>query len=106
MAKVQTEIAGTERPSIPGIDDAARDYVVIRDERMAVTPREVTAKQVLTAKMEEHRDDLEETPNGEKVYVFDDAGVRFTCTLEKTEKVKVRRVADEGGQDDGEEDIG
>jgi hypothetical protein len=71
MAK-QLEIAGTERPKIKAIEEAADAYVSVRDKRMALTEKEVVAKTNLIQVVTENRAKL--TPNGEGAlcYRFDD----------------------------------
>lgn len=51
----QVRIPGTEGPSFPDIDRAAEEYVEIRDERMALTEREVDARGRVINAMKEHK---------------------------------------------------
>jgi hypothetical protein len=84
----QTQIPGTERNERnPAIESAAADYVEVRDERMALTKKEVAAREVLRAAMKQA---------GITIYECD--GEDFTVELipAQEEKVKVtRREADE-----------
>lgn len=68
----QMEITGTERIKIPEINRAAAAYEKVRDERMALTTKEVAAKQKLIDVMIEHQDKLPENGDGERVYAFGD----------------------------------
>ena len=45
---------GVSKPKIKAIDRAADKYVEIRDERMALTDKEIDAKAVLLNAMHEH----------------------------------------------------
>jgi hypothetical protein len=74
------QIPGTERPEHKAIDKAAAAYIEIRDERMALTEKEVDARAVLAAKMHEH---------GLTSYRYDDYLVQLETG---DEKVKVKKV--------------
>lgn len=93
----QTELPGTERSSIPAIEIAAEEYVKARDKRMKLTEQEVAAKTKLTEAMQAHEDQLDENPDGDKVYRYDDE-----CVVLQAGKVnvKVKRVHDETEDDD------
>lgn len=95
MPLEQTEIAGTERLKIPEINRAAASYEKVRDERMALTTKEVAAKQKLIDVMIEHQEKLPENGDGEKVYAFGDevvvlkngkVGVKIRPALEEVEE--------------------
>lgn len=51
----QSELAGIGRKEIKEIDEAAEDYVKVRDERMALTKKEVEAKKKLQDLMKDHK---------------------------------------------------
>lgn len=68
----QMEITGTERIKIPEINRAAAAYEKVRDERMALTTKEVAAKQRLIDVMTEHKDKLPVNGDGDSVYPFGD----------------------------------
>lgn len=68
----QTELPGTERPTIKEIDKAADHYVSIRDKRMKLTEQEVTAKTNLLQVVLEHERQLSKNDQGELVYRYDD----------------------------------
>lgn len=85
----QTEIEGTAAPKIPAIEKAGKSYVNVRDERMALTQKEVAAKEKLLQAIHDNQDKL--TPNGEGkiIYRYDDMQVIFSAGKEN---VKVRSV--------------
>lgn len=73
-----------EPPSIPEIDKAARQYVEVRDERMALTTQETDRRAKLLQLMKEHKQDNYTTKSGMQVTVtYGD------------EKVKVKAQVDE-----------
>lgn len=50
----RTFIPGTEPPSFKDIDEAVDRYVDLRDERMELTKQEISARDVLIARMKDH----------------------------------------------------
>lgn len=78
----QQEIPGTERPSNKKIDAAAEEYQEIKEKRMALTEKEVEAKAVLIAVMDEAK--LKKYKNDE-----------LSVDLEEKENVKVKRLKDD-----------
>lgn len=72
----------------PAIEKAARAYKKVRDERMELTKKEVSAKAVLLSVMDDQ---------GVEKYRFDDQEVVFT----EKKNVKVRTI---DGDDDGGDD--
>lgn len=86
-AKKQTVIPGTERQGNKKVATAAEKYVEIRDERMALTRREVEARDALLSAMREA---------GLSTYVDEDADPQLEVVIVPgEEKVKVRRLSDE-----------
>lgn len=86
---VQTEIPGTERVRIKSIDDAAEEYVNVRDKRMEWTEKEVAAKQQLTDLMHKHAEKIGRDAEGGLTYRYDDMQV----ILKPTEEVlKVKHI--------------
>lgn len=77
-------------PSIPVIDEAARDYVEFRDARMAAGKDETKAHDALLALMRD---------KGLAEYAFEE----FTVKLDSKTKVKVRRKKESADGDDDEE---
>lgn len=80
---------GVSQKKIPAIEKAASKYVSVRDERMALTKKEVDARAVLINAMKE---------NNTVLYRYDDMEV---VLKPGDEKVKVRSVEDD---DAGEEE--
>jgi len=88
----QTEIPGTERPKIKEIEEAAEAYVTVRDRRMALTEKEVAAKEQLASLMHTHADTIGRDAEGGLSYRYDD----MLVTLKpKDEVLKVKHVSDE-----------
>ncbi len=84
MAKKQTTIPGTERKTHADIVKAAEAYVKARDERMALTKKEVETKSVLAAAMKKHNLDT---------YVVEGDDEDLEVTFEQgEEKLKVKRI--------------
>jgi hypothetical protein len=95
MAKRQTALPGMERKEIPEVNDAAEAYVEARDKRMALTEKEVEAKDALLTVMTKHK---------LQVYKDESASPPLVVTVLQGEaKVKVS-VADEA--DDSTDDAG
>ena len=84
----QKFIEGTEPPRFKDIDEAAKAYVGVRDERMGLTDDETAAKDKLLAKMKEH---------GLTDYSFDGYMVNVSHVDEDVVKVKRLRAAKEDG---------
>jgi hypothetical protein len=95
----QLEISGTERKSIPQIDEAAQAYVAARDKRMALTDKEVAAKTNLIQVVLAFEKELEKGPDGVKTYRFDD---ELVLLIPGKAKVKVKAAHDD--DDDSDED--
>jgi len=89
MAKKQGELPGVERKVIKAVENAADDYVDVRDKRMTLTTKEVEKRAVLIAAMEEH---------GITSYRYDDRVI----TLEAKAKVSVKNAHDGDGENDNE----
>lgn len=79
----QARLKGMEDPKIAELEGLAEDYVEVRDERQALTPREVQLKNDLISAMERH---------GKASYVH--AGVEIKVLVE-SKKLKVRIRKDE-----------
>ena len=87
MAKKQKELPGIEKPVIKEIEDAADEYVEVRDKRMSLTEREVEKRAALIGVMRAHK---------VKSYKYDGRLI----TLKETDKVKVKTLKDEAGDED------
>lgn len=89
----QTQIPGTERVCIAEVERAAIDYRSVRDERMALTKLETTARDRLLATMTEHDVTLYRYTDGENEDI--------TVEVKTSSKVRVRKT--DGASDDGDE---
>lgn len=89
----QSEIAingvGVAPIKIPAIDKAARVYISVRDDRMALTEKECAAKSKLVEVVHEHETAIGRNPEGALIYRFDDLQVTLKGGKEN---VKVRSV--------------
>jgi hypothetical protein len=91
----QTEIPGTERPSIPELDEQADLYVSLRDiMQQAVKNFKEKGKTPLIDLMHKFSDKLSKNGDGAIVYVFDGKEVILTRTKEVL-KVQDRDDADD-----------
>lgn len=82
---------GVASPRISAIDKLADEYTEVRDQRMALTPQEVAAKQKLIAALHKHAGKLGIGPDGAIVYRYDT--VQITLIPGK-EKLKVQDLED------------
>lgn len=97
MAKKQTEIPGTEAPSIPAVEEAAEEYRAIRDERMALSEKETSAQAALVAAMTSH--------NLTSYRYEDSEGNQRKVVLAEVVKAKVAKVKErDSGAGDGGSD--
>ncbi len=96
----QSEIAingvGVAPIKIPAIDKAARAYVSVRDDRMALTEKECAAKTKLVEVVHANEMAIGRNPKGEVVYRFDDLQVVLKGGKEN---VKVRSVDSPGEEE-------
>ena len=106
MAKAkQIRIPSTEPETIGVIEEAAVEYCEVRDERMALTKKEVELQAKLVAAMQEHEKDLERDKEGNLYYKCrDSVDPEFVVTLihEKV-KAKVKKSSADGAEDPSEE---
>lgn len=101
MAKAQMEIPGTERVSIPDIEDAAEAYVTVRDKRMALTEKEIAARTNLIDVVKGHVKELSPGEGGTLIYKYDDMVV---VLKPGKDHVKVRHDADDSDDEAEEEE--
>ena len=85
----QEDLPGLENREIKELNEAAQEYAAIRDERQALTLKEVALKADLLNKM--HRRKMTD-------YVYEDIEIHVV-TEEETVKVKIKKKKDDG--DDG-----
>lgn len=88
----QGHLPTMEPPSIPEIEAAAAEYVEARDERQALTKREIEKKTILMHLMKEH---------GLSVYDFDN--LRVIIDARENVKVNVRKADEESNGEQEEE---
>jgi len=85
---------GVERVSIKAVDRAVDRYVLVRDERMELTKKEVEKKVELIAIMREHKDKIGVDADGSMIYRHDD----LLVTLKHgKDDLKVRTSEEEEG---------
>jgi hypothetical protein len=89
-SRKQQLIPGAEPVSIPAIDEAADQYVKVRNKRMKLTLEEVELRDKLVELMKE---------NELTVYEWDEQIIELTAT----EKVKVRKRKDAEENGEAEE---
>lgn len=93
--KEQLRIEGTERPGrIEEIEEAARDYVLERDDRMAANIREKERKKKLFDIMDKHN---------LTTYPCDEAGYIVEITDPGERKLKVRKADDQADDEDDDD---
>lgn len=84
----QARLPGTEGPEIEELEEAAFKYAEIRDQRMELTQREVSAKQTVLALMKKH-----------KKNDYNHAGVEIEVVLEvETVKVRIKKEKEEDAE--------
>jgi hypothetical protein len=81
MARKQPELPGMAPPRIPALESLAEAYLRLRNERMGVEKKEREKRDLLLAKMQEHK---------VKAYEFDGKLIE----IEGKEKVFVRTSKD------------
>ena len=89
MAKVQTEIPGTERESIEAVDEAASEYLKARDEFNRWKKKKAEAQAHVEATLEDNAADIERDSGGALVYDFYDGEVEHEFVLQTKKKLKV-----------------
>lgn len=93
----QPELPGAERTAIPEIDDAAAAYVSVRDKRMALTEKEITAKANLITVVIAHAKELAADGDGNRCYRFDD---QLVILKPGKPNVRVRHEAEDDDEDE------
>lgn len=89
QSEIEINGVGVAPLKIPAIDKAARAYISVRDDRMALTEKECAAKTKLVEVVHEHEQAIGRNPKGELLYRFDDLQVTLKGGKEN---VKVRSV--------------
>ena len=80
-----SRLPGMEDPEIEELEDAAREYANLRDDRMHLTTEEVKAQATLLGLMKKHK---------KEVYKHDNVEVRVVIEKEKV-KVKIKKDKDD-----------
>ena len=78
MAK-QESFEGMKPLEIPELNKLAHEYADLRDRRMELLKQEVELKELVLAKMHEH-----------KLAAYEDAEQQLTITIKTDEKIKVK----------------
>jgi len=89
------EGVGVSPKRIPAVETAADAYAKARDRRMAMTEKEVEAKEELSRVMHEHAEEIGKHPEtGELKYVYNggDKDRRVVTLTPTDEKLKVKDV--------------
>lgn len=82
---------------IKAVDDAAEEYVKIRDRRMAMTKKEVQAKQTLIDLLHKNAEKIGADDEGVMCYEYDDVVVELKPGKEQ---LKVRTATNPEGEED------
>lgn len=85
MAKKQPDLPTMEKPVIKSVEDAAEDYVGVRDKRMRLTEQECEKRTILIHEMKKAK---------LTSYTFDGQVV----LLDTKDAVKVRTLKDDDGE--------
>lgn len=94
MAKRQAEIPGTERPSIPELDELAAPYTEALYERMRLQGEEKALKAQLIQRMAEMKPKVKE-------YTYQDGEYAYTFGVDQTAKLKCKRRRIGSDEDEG-----
>jgi hypothetical protein len=86
----QADLPGMEDREIKELQSAARRYAEIRDERMALTPKEVDLKQTLLRLMKQHHKQIYRHDGIEVRVVTEEETVRVKIEAKDKEQVEVK----------------
>ena len=95
--KRQPEIPGTERETIPDIEQAALALDAVRYKRMELQVDEQRLHAQLLERMEAHKDELEKDDNGVPIYTVIDGEWKKNFRLKSKTKVTCERKKLDGG---------
>jgi len=96
MANKTGDLPGMKPVRITALDEAADNYVKVRDRRMGLTEKEVQAKQNLIDLIHEHADKLQPNDEGVIYYKYDDVVVELKPGKEQ---LKVRTATNPAGEE-------
>ena len=92
----QTEITGTERPSIAEIDEAIEELLAIQKQIAKLKSREQIARGVVDVRILQHKAGLDKNDDGNATYCFvDGAQIRPFVVHEKT-WIRIGKAFSEG----------
>lgn len=99
MARNQTEIKGTERPTDDALDELIKEHRKHLEARMAAGKKEAAVKLEIDEYMKENRKNFDKDPDGQPCYVWDG----FNYWLEAgDESLKFKKRTAENENDAGE----
>jgi hypothetical protein len=87
MARQQTEIAGTERPTVVELDDVIGDWLDAKDAAAEAREAVKKAREAATDAMREHAERLERDGNDNPVYVYRDDYRELAVKLIRSSKL-------------------
>lgn len=112
MPKLQTEIPGTERPSIETIDEAALSLVHSTEQFNRWKRKRNDAKAHLISTLIEHEEDVERDEGGALIYSFYDGESAMEIRLERKDNLKMHSkpltgpLEEVGSADEDEGELG
>ncbi len=94
MSRKQSELPGYERPSHAELDALTAAYLAKSAAHGKSTATLVSARAELDAKMREleETEHVQETPEGDPVYVYRDGDLEFAVVLRSSDKLKVEKL--------------
>jgi hypothetical protein len=96
MANKTADLPGMKPPRIAALDEAAEEYVKVRDRRMGLTEKEVQAKANLIDLLHKHADKIPPNDEGVMYYKYDDVVVELKPGKEQ---LKVRTATNPAGEE-------
>jgi hypothetical protein len=97
MANKTADLPGMKPPRIAALDEAAEEYVKVRDRRMGLTEKEVQAKANLIDLLHKHADKIPPNDEGVMYYKYDDVVVELKPGKEQ---LKVRTATNPAGEEE------
>lgn len=94
--KKQTEIPGTERETIPELEEIAIQLAEARYRRMELQEEESDLHQQMLDRMEAVKDKITEGPGKVPTYVCIDGENKYVFRLKSLKKVSIERTKTEG----------
>lgn len=94
---------GVQALEIPELEAAFADYVPVVDERVALTKKEVPAKQKVLDLMHANHEKLPKDKKGRLYYVYDDAKYVLVAKKESITRSKIKDPTDDEDEDESED---